>query len=344
MKINPPFLVFLGDAQDYKQAKVAHGVVEWRSESCVGQMVLPGCGVDLGLPTISFDEAVAQGVATFLIGISPYTTGLPESYEDVVREAMDYGLDVASPLHEPLSAELESYAKERGVRIINFRHRTDVYPKGNGLKRTGKRLLTVGSDCACGKKYTALTISRAIAQPNTFRATGQTGYLISQSGINNDTIAADFLSGAAEWLTPENEPDHWDVVEGQGALSHPSFGAGALSLIYGTQPDVVVMCLEPGRTHQRGVTVAPMAIGQEVEQILLMGKRTNPNIQCPAYSLFTVNASEEAINAAVQDIRKYNPEALIFDPNVVMGKSEERTDMISSKKDFQKLLDLMVSL
>lgn len=290
MNIPTPYLVFLGDAKDLKQAKTAFGLNEWRPELCIGQMRLPGCGVDLGLPDLDHDAAVSKGAKTFLIGISPFSTTLPESYYPAVLTAIHSGMDIANPLHGELPERIQYAAKIKGVRIHNFRHRDEVYPKGNGEKRTGLRLLTVGTDCACGKKYTALSISRALEQravPNTFRSTGQTGFLISQSGINNDTIQADFLSGAAEWLTPENDPWHIDIVEGQGALSHPSFGAGALSLLYGTQPDFIVMCHEPGRKTQRGVKYPLPSLPREISLVETMARFTNPSARVIGISLFT---------------------------------------------------------
>lgn len=344
MNIPTPYLVFLGDASDYKQAKVAHGVIEWRPELCVGQCSLPGCAVDLGLPVMTPAEAAEKGVKTLLIGISPYSTSLPDSYRALIIDAMYAGLNIASPLHEKLDASLEQTAETYDVEIFNFRHRSVDYPKGNGNKRAGKRLLTVGTDCACGKKYTALSIDRALRNQgckSTFRATGQTGFLISQSGINNDTIQADFLSGAAEWLTPTNDPDHWDVVEGQGALSHPSFGAGSLSLIYGTQPDLIVMCCEPGRATQRGVSYAPQTPQDEADTVLRMAKRTNPNARIAAFSLFTRDASVTDIERTVYGIYSAIPDALVFDPKVALEGGTDRSECMNSRESFARLLSIM---
>ena len=317
MNIPTPYHVFLGDPRDFKQAKVAHGVVEWRPELCVGQYSLPSCEVDLNLPVMTPKQAVKAGAKTFLIGISPFTTSLPDSYREIIREAMSVGLNIASPLHEALDDELEFYAAACGVKIYNFRHRPDVYPKGTGEVREGMRLLTVGTDCACGKKFTALSLSRAMTAakiPNTFRSTGQTGFLISQSGINNDTIEADFLSGAAEWLSPVNDANHWDVIEGQGALSHPSFGGGSLSLIYGSQPDVIVMCTEPGRLTQRGVKMAPLSLVEEIEYVLTVARRTNPNVRLGAISLFTKYLDEAQREQAFADVIAQFPNIFVFDP------------------------------
>ncbi|PMY95058.1 DUF1611 domain-containing protein, partial [Pseudomonas sp. FW305-124] len=88
------------------------------------------------------------------------------------------------------------------------------------------RVLTVGTDCALGKKYTALQLTRELTGrrvPATFRATGQTGIMIAGSGIAMDALVADFLAGAAEALSPDAAPDHWDVIEGQGSIFHPAY-------------------------------------------------------------------------------------------------------------------------
>lgn len=318
MEIQTPYLVFLGDVQDYKQAKTAMGLIEWRPELCIGQLRLDGCKLTLGLQDLTIQEAKSFGVKTMVIGISPFTKDLPESYESVVMDAIHAGMNIANPLHNPLPDYIVSAAKLKGVEVYNFRHRPQDYPKGTGEKRTGLRLLTVGTDCACGKKYTALTIHRELVSrgiPSTFRSTGQTGFLIGGGGINNDTIQADFLSGAAEWLTPSNEPNHWDIVEGQGALSHPSFGGGSLSLLHGTQPDILVMCHEVGRKVHRGVTKPLPDIFSEIELALLIARRNNPNVKLGAVSLFTLNSDPQEVSALVDKLSD-GLKVPVFDPAI----------------------------
>ena len=120
-----------------------------------------------------------------------------------------------------------------------------------------------------------------------FRATGQTGILISGRGVAVDGVIADFVSGAAEWLTPANDPDHWDVVEGQGSLLHPSYAGVSLALLHGTQPDVFVVCHEPTRTQMRGVSYPVPSPKQCIEATLVAGRLTNPAIRCVGIGLDT---------------------------------------------------------
>ena len=126
---------------------------------------------------------------------------------------------------------------------------------GTGEKRAGKRLLTVGTDCAVGKKYTALAIEktlRARGVDANFRATGQTGIFISGRGIAIDSVIADFIAGAAEWLSPANQPEHWDIIEGPGSLFNPAYAGVTLGLVHGSQPDALVICHDARRTRISG--------------------------------------------------------------------------------------------
>src|SRR5262249_50997635 len=147
------------------------------------------------------------------------------------------GLDVISGMHNRLAQQpaLEQTARRLGRRLVDVRQPPPDIQIATGDKRTGKRLLTVGTDCALGKKYTALALARAFTQQGIaadFRATGQTGILIAGSGIPMDAVVADFVAGAAEMLSPDAAPEHWDVVEGQGSLFHPSYSGVSLGLLH----------------------------------------------------------------------------------------------------------------
>ncbi len=123
-------------------------------------------------------------------------------------------------MHARLSGieSLRNVALPHGRRLIDVREPPAGLPVASGRKRSGRRLLTVGTDCALGKKYTALALAgefRARGVDADFRATGQTGILIAGEGIPMDAVVADFAAGAAETLSPDADPAHWDVIEGQ---------------------------------------------------------------------------------------------------------------------------------
>jgi uncharacterized NAD-dependent epimerase/dehydratase family protein len=160
-------------------------------------------------------------------------------------------------------------------------------------------LLTVGTDCALGKKYTALALARAFVARGVeadFRAAGQTGILIAGGGIPMDAVIADFEAGAAEMLSPDASPQHWDVIEGQGALFHPAYAGVSLGLLHGSQPDAFVVCHEPGRMHVLGhPEFALPTIEEVIDMTIRLGRRTNPAIRCVGISLNTGRLDADAI-------------------------------------------------
>jgi uncharacterized NAD-dependent epimerase/dehydratase family protein len=175
--------------------------------------------------------------------------------------------------------------------LIDVRIPPANIPVASGRKRIGKRLLTVGTDCALGKKYSALALTRAFKDRGVaadFRATGQTGILICGRGIPMDAVVSDFEAGAAEMLSPDGPPQHWDVIEGQGSLFHPSYAAVSLGLLHGSQPDVLVVCHQVGRTHILGKSDYPLpSLEETIDLNLRLGSRTNPAIRCAGVSLNT---------------------------------------------------------
>ena len=284
MEISPPYLMFLGDVPDQLAAKTAHGIVDWRREWCLGQLRLPGCGADLGLPETSVAEAVRQGANTMVVGVANAGGVLPEHWTAVIVEALEAGLDVASGLHARLGSkpEIARAAERNRRRLFDVRHSDEHFATGKGVKRSGLRLLTVGTDCSVGKKYTVLALEREMRARGfdaQFKATGQTGIFISGRGVAVDAVVADFISGAVEWLSPAADSRHWDLIEGQGSLFHPSFAGVSLGLLHGAQPDAFVVCHEPTRTTMRGVPAPLPSIGEVVDLTIRCGRLTNPAIR-----------------------------------------------------------------
>ena len=252
IEIPAPYLLFLGDVSNPLDAKTAMGLRDWRPERCVGQYRLPGCAVDLGLPEMDFSAAAATGAQSVVIGVAPSGGALKAEWVAALGEALRAGLSVVSGLHRKLSEAPELVdAAASGQQLIDVRVPPASVPIASGRRRSGNRLLMVGTDCCVGKKYSALALHKALEARGvaaTFRATGQTGILIAGGGIPMDAVVSDFLSGAAEMLTPDAAPDHWDVIEGQGSLFHPAYAAVTLGLIHGSQPDAMVLCHAVGRT------------------------------------------------------------------------------------------------
>jgi len=282
MEIKRPYLLFLGDAADPLAAKVAQGVKDWRPENALAQLRLKGCNADLGLDDMSIDEAVAKGAKTLVVGVANRGGVISESWISVLKQALEAGMDLAAGLHNKLAdvPELSETAKRLGRKLFDVRHPTETFPVASGKKRTGIRLLPVGTDCSCGKMYTALALEkemRARGMKADFRATGQTGILITGSGVSIDAVAADFISGSVEVISPDHDADHWDLIEGQGSLYHPSFAGVTAGLIHGAQADALVLCHEPTRTHMRGLPEYAVPSMKDVMSLSLqMAQLTNP--------------------------------------------------------------------
>lgn len=264
MQIETPYLLFLGSATDHLGVKIANSIVDWRPGLCVGEAVLPDCTITKGLPQLTPAEARERGARTFVICANNEGGRFDEAWVPVVMEALEAGLDVASGLHERLAdiPGVAALARARGRQLIDVRHYTgEKLRTGNGRKRSGRRLLTVGTDCSVGKMYTALALEKEMRARDVdarFVATGQCGILVSGAGIAIDCVVADFISGAAEMLSPDADPAHWDLVEGQGSLAHPAFAGVTLGLVHGSQPDALVVCHFEGRKTMRGLPDYPM--------------------------------------------------------------------------------------
>jgi uncharacterized NAD-dependent epimerase/dehydratase family protein len=290
-RLRKPYLLFLGDVKDKLTAKTAFGLRDWCANDVVGEWSVPGCEVTLGLPRLSPQEAAARGAGSIVVGIAPTGGRLPPHWVAELIAAAEAGLDVVSGLHTRLTslADLKEAASRRGVRLVDVRHSERSYGAASGRKRSGKRVLTVGTDCALGKKYTALTLAQSLRRRGvaaSFRATGQTGIMISGEGIAMDAVIADFVAGAAEELSPDNAADHWDVIEGQGSLFHPAYAGVTLGLLHGSQPDAIVLCHDPSRTNIDEYPDFPIPdLEVAVEDYLHAARLTNRAVRCVGLSI-----------------------------------------------------------
>ncbi|MCP4299373.1 MAG: DUF1611 domain-containing protein, partial [Gammaproteobacteria bacterium] len=306
-QIQEPYLLMLGDVHDVTYAKTAYGLLQWAPERCKGQWRFPESEVDLGLPEMTPETAAESGIKTVVIGVATPGGGLSEEWQKQLIVAANHGLDIASGMHMKLIdvPDLVAAAAEHDTQLHDVRVPPADLPVGSGRKRTGKRLLTVGTDCAVGKKYAALAIAQGLQERNVpadFRATGQTGILITGSGVPIDAVVSDFLSGAAEILSPDAAEDHWDIVEGQGSLYNPSFAGVTVGLLHGTQPDAIVMCHEIGRKEIIGVEAYPTpGLGEAIEYYVQVGHLTSPDIRCVGVSVNSSALSGKARQAAIEE-------------------------------------------
>lgn len=297
--IQTPYLLFLGDAPDTLAAKVAIGIRDWRPEVVLGQWRLAGCQIDLGLPELTPEQAVAAGVKTVVVGVANRGGVIAPHWLGALQLALHSGLDLASGLHQLLTdqPDLVTAAKAAGRHLFDVRVPQIDYPIANGKRRSGRRCLAIGTDCSVGKMYTMLAVQSAMqerGQAATFRATGQTGILITGDGVPLDAVVADFMAGSIEWLTPDNDPEHWDLIEGQGSLFHASYSGVTLALIHGGQPDALILCHEPTRQHLRGLPDYRVPALADLQTIgLTMARMVNPSCVVVGLSINTAGLSAD---------------------------------------------------
>ncbi len=136
--------------------------------------------------------------------------------------------------------------------------------------------------------------------PVDFRATGQTGIMIAGAGIAIDAVVADFIAGAAELISPDAAPDHWDIIEGQGSIYHPAYSGVTMGLLHGSQPDAMVLCHEPGRTEiNRFDRYVIPPLPEVIALYETLARITNPAARVIGISLNTSRLDEAAARAAL---------------------------------------------
>lgn len=304
--IQKPYLLFLGDAPDQLAAKVAQGIKDWNPEAAVGQYRMPGCGADVGLTDMTLEQAKAAGAKTLVIGVANRGGMISQAWQEVLVSALKMGFDIASGLHNLLRDEdaLVAAARVNGQSLFDVRIPSVAYPIANGVKRSGKRCLAIGTDCSVGKMYTGLAMDaemRKRGMKSTFRPTGQTGILITGGGVPLDAVIADFMAGAVEYLTPDNDADHWDHIEGQGSLFHVSYSGVTMALIHGGQPDALILAHEPTRTHMRGLPDYGLPSLEALRDMALpIARIANPDCVVAGVSVNTQHLAEDEFETYLQ--------------------------------------------
>lgn len=291
--IPAPYLVYLGHNRDPLSVKTSRGVAEFRREDCIGEFRHDDCPLTLDLPRRTMAEAAAAGARTMILGIAGAGGKVGADLIEDAAAALEAGMHVASGLHERLRDQprLAALAQARGLRLFDVRDPPEGLTVGKGSPRAGHRLLTVGTDCSVGKMYATIALTRGLRDRGIaadFRATGQTGILIAGEGVAVDAVVADFISGAIEQLAPARDDDGWDLIEGQGSLFHPSFAGVSLGLLHGAQPEALVLCHEPGRSHMRGVPGRPLPdLPECIERNLEAARLTSPEVRAVGICLNT---------------------------------------------------------
>ena len=268
-----------GFSGDVHYGKTARGLIRFRRDDVVAVLDSTRVGETIdGLRVVgSVDEALSSNPTTALVGVATQGGRFPPAWRELLKSCIANGLDVESGLHEFLAddAELSELARRHGVELRDLRRPPPdlSVPTGENLELDTKIVLTVGSDCAIGKKTMALELHLEAARrglASQFVPTGQTGIAIAGWGIAVDAVVADFLAGAAERLVVEGyRRGGTDIlfVEGQGSLVHPAYSGVTMGLVHGSAPHAFVLCHLAGTTEVEGYPGHPLPSLRELIEL-----------------------------------------------------------------------------
>ncbi len=301
-----------GFSHDPHYGKTMRGIVQYGPDPVVAIIDSQRAGeTHEGIPIVgSVNDALCFGPTVAIVGVATQGGRFPPAWRDLLKSCIAKGLDVESGLHEFISddPELSDLAQRFGVKLRDLRKPPEGLnvPTGANLEVDAKIVLTVGSDCAIGKKTVAVELDREARQrglESVFVPTGQTGIAIAGWGIAVDAVVSDFLAGAAERLVVEGAARGGKLlfVEGQGSLVHPLYSGVTLGLVHGSAPHAFVLCHVPGSTEIEGCPGHPIPPLPELvdlhERISLPRRRAK--VVCIA--LNTATLDEESARKAVAD-------------------------------------------
>jgi uncharacterized NAD-dependent epimerase/dehydratase family protein len=258
-----------GRSGDAHYGKTARGVIRYAPDPSVVVVdsTRPGETLD-GVPVVAtVADALQYEPTTALVGVATQGGRFPPAWRDLLKQCVEAGLDVENGLHEFLGddPELAELARKHDVELRDLRRPPEGLdvPSEENLRIPARIVLTVGSDCAIGKKTVALELdleARRRGLPSVFVPTGQTGIAIAGWGIAIDAVVADFIAGAAERLVVEGHRRGGELlfVEGQGSLSHPAYSGVTLGLIHGSAPHAFVLCHRANSTEIEGYPGHPL--------------------------------------------------------------------------------------
>ncbi len=259
-----------GKSGDEHYGKTMRGIVHYAPDPVVAILDSTRAGETYReIPIVStVEEALAYGPTTATVGVATQGGRFPPAWRELLKDSIRAGLDLESGLHEFISedAELSDLAREHRVDLRDLRKPPPELsvPTGENLQVPAKIVLTVGSDCAIGKKTVAVELDLAARRrgglKSVFVPTGQTGIAIAGWGIAVDAVVADFIAGAAERLVVEGSRRGGELlwVEGQGSLAHPAYSGVTMGLIHGSAPHAYVFVHKAKATHVEGYPDHPL--------------------------------------------------------------------------------------
>ncbi len=302
-----------GKSGDSHYGKTMWGVVAYSPHPTVAILDSERAGeTHEGIPIVA-TVAEAQGYkpTTALVGVATQGGRFPPAWRALLKASIEAGLDVENGLHEFLTVdpELSELAARHSVELRDLRKPpADLnVPTGENMIVPAKIVLTVGSDCAIGKKTVAIELDREARRQglkSLFVPTGQTGIAIAGWGIAIDAVVADFIAGAAERLVVEGAHRGGEVlfVEGQGSLVHPAYSGVTLGLMHGAAPHAYVLCHVAGATSVEGYPEHPLPSLTELVELHERSSLPLRRARVAAIALNTRALEESEARAAVASV------------------------------------------
>ena len=298
-----------GYSTDPHYGKTARGILRYSPHATAAVLDSTRAGETIdGVPVVAtVADALPFGPTTAVVGVATQSGRFPPEWRALLTTCLSHGLDIENGLHEFLSddRELAELARRHGAELRDLRRPpADLnVATGANLEVDAKIVLTVGSDCAIGKKTVAVELdleARRRGLPSVFCPTGQTGIAIAGWGIAVDAVVSDFLAGAAERIVVEGAERGGRLlfVEGQGSLVHPLYSGVTLGLVHGAVPHAFVLCHKAGTVEIEGCPGHPIPPLTELvelhERISLPARRA----RVAAIALNTAGLDEEEARAA----------------------------------------------
>lgn len=321
MSRSPRYLILADGLFGPETSKTANACIRYTPDHVVGvidaghagrssQQVL-GFGGDIPV-VATLDQGLALRPNALLIGIAPAGGQIPPEWVQLVRRAIEHGLEVWSGLHSFLGdiPELVEAARKHGVAIHDLRRPPAQITVANGRVRNvdATVVLTVGTDCNIGKMTTQLQLLGSLRDRGirtSFAATGQTGILIEGRGISVDAVVADFIAGAAEKLVLDCAAESDLVlVEGQGSIIHPSYSGVTYGLLHGSLPHAQVMCAQPSRkaiNRCEWVKIPPLVDFIRLSETVATPLRPAPVI---AVALNTYDLDDDTARRTIETVQR----------------------------------------
>lgn len=331
------FAILCHEAFNYIKNKTGNMLIRYRPDEVVavidrekiGSTSEEEVGVGGNTPVLGdFNATLHLEPDTLVIGNATQGGFITDEYKAEIINAMNAGCDVISGMHQFLNddEELKNIAAQKNVKLIDLRMPPDPphFPTGTWQNRTVPVLLIVGTDCDTGKMTTAWEVAKRLQDRGRkveFIGTGQTGILLSGSGVPIDAVKADFMAGEIEFLI-QNTPKDTElvIIEGQGALTNQFYAGVTLGLMHGAMPDYMLMTHDPSRDLD--VTDFPMVSMQHVMDLHLdlmkvfrESKFIGINLLTFAFdekkALDVIQKSENEFNIPTTDLIRFGDKGLI---------------------------------